>query len=139
MKIITKTERQTIKLGEKIAKGLTGGEVLLLQGNLGSGKTVLAKGIARGLGIKKVVTSPTFILFTVYPVKGHKKIKQLIHADCYRLHNAKDILTAGLADFCGRADTVVVIEWGDRVGKLPGAVKVVLRLKGDGREIQYGV
>ena len=125
MKIITTTEQQTINLGKKIAKDLTGGEVLLLQGNLGSGKTVLVKGLAKGLGIKKVVTSPTFILFTVYPVKGQKKIKKLVHADCYRLTDAKDIMSAGLAEFCGRPDTVTVIEWGEKLKGKTGKAKVI--------------
>lgn len=67
---ITKSANETIALGKKFAKTLKGGEVVLLIGGLGSGKTTFVKGIAQGLGIKKNITSPTFVLMKVYLVKN---------------------------------------------------------------------
>jgi len=117
MKYKTSIEQQTIKLGEKIAKQLSGGEILLLQGELGSGKTIFVKGLAKGLGIRKIVTSPTFVLFKVYPVKNNKKIKQLVHVDCYRLKDGREVMEAGLEDYLFRPDTVTVVEWGNKIKK----------------------
>jgi len=126
MQYKTSTEQQTIKLGEKFAKGLRGGELLILSGDLGSGKTVFTKGLAKGLGIKKVITSPTFVLFKAYPLSAPpagrrlplgrgRHIKYFVHADCYRLKNGHDIIHAGLSEYLGRKDTVVVVEWGERL------------------------
>ncbi|MBI5077135.1 tRNA (adenosine(37)-N6)-threonylcarbamoyltransferase complex ATPase subunit type 1 TsaE [Candidatus Falkowbacteria bacterium] len=75
MTILTKNERETIALGKKFAKTLKGGEVILLIGGLGEGKTTFVKGVAEGLGIKKNITSPTFVLMRVYLVKKSKKQK----------------------------------------------------------------
>ncbi len=114
MKYTVKTEQQMINLGKKFAQKLKGGEIFLLQGELGSGKTIFTKGLAQGLGIKKVITSPTFVLFKVYKAKT-PGIKQLIHADCYRLKKGQEILVAGLDEYLGRDDTVVVVEWGEKL------------------------
>ena len=116
-KFLTKTEQQTLNLGKKLAKKFRGGEVLALQGDLGAGKTVLTKGIAQGLGVKKMVTSPTFILMNIYPIKT-KLIKQLIHIDCYRVKNAQEISDIGAEQYFGRPDTVVVVEWAEKIKKI---------------------
>ncbi|MFA6534511.1 MAG: tRNA (adenosine(37)-N6)-threonylcarbamoyltransferase complex ATPase subunit type 1 TsaE [Patescibacteria group bacterium] len=148
----TTSEKQTFNLGKKFAKELHGGEVILLSGDLGAGKTVFVKGLAAGLGVKKIITSPTFVLFKVYPIakeqenpsirgagkRTREQVKYLVHADCYRLAKGGDILDAGLAEYCGRADTVVAVEWGERLGRLAGmkVIKVVLKLKKGGREVE---
>lgn len=129
MKYQTTTEKQTINLGKKLAQTLHGGEVVLLQGELGSGKTIFTKGIAGGLGIKKIITSPTFVLFKIYPVTNKGKIKQLIHADCYRVKDGREILAAGLEEYLGREDTVVVVEWGDKVADLIKGNIILIKLK----------
>lgn len=142
MKYITKSEKQTIALGKKIAKTLKGGEILALSGDLGAGKTTLIKGIAQGLGIKKIITSPTFVLMKVYNVAngkwlmangkqkraiGHKlqaishkpyAISQLVHIDCYRIKSPQEILDIGANEYFGKEDTVVVIEWADKIKKI---------------------
>lgn len=115
-KIITRSEKQTFTLGQKLAQQLKGGDVLALTGELGAGKTVLIKGIATGLGIKKIITSPTFVLMKVYPVKG--KIKQLVHIDCYRIKNPQEIIDIGATEYFHQPDTVVVIEWADKIKKI---------------------
>jgi len=111
----TKSEKETLELGRRLAETMRGGEVVALRGDLGAGKTVLARGIARGLGIKKPITSPTFVLMKIYPVKGHGKIKNLVHVDAYRLEGGASAETIGIADYVGRADTVCLIEWAKRI------------------------
>ncbi len=116
-KIITNNSNATIKFGVKISKTLHGGETLALIGDLGSGKTTFVKGLARGFGVKNKITSPTFVLFKLYQTK-HKKIKWLIHADCYRVLG-KEILKMGLAEYLYRPDTIVAIEWAEKLKNLP--------------------
>lgn len=114
---ITTNEQETLNLAEKFSRRLTGGEVVLLFGNLGAGKTVFTKGIARGLGIKKNITSPTFVIMKVYPVKNHGSIKKLVHLDCYRLSAFSELSAIGINDYLGRKDAVVVMEWPENVIK----------------------
>ncbi len=116
MKYTTHSEKQTIALGEKLAKQLKGGEVIALIGNLGAGKTTLIKGIARGLGLKKIITSPTFVLMKIYDIDS--KIKKLVHIDCYRIKSAEEISAIGAQEYFGQKNTVVVIEWADKIKKL---------------------
>jgi len=134
MKIITKNQKETIELGEKIARGLRGGEILALEGNLGAGKTTLIKGIARGLGIKKSITSPTFVLMKVYKStdthgfltdRRRYKIKNLVHVDAYRLKDEKGLIEIGIGDYLGEKDSVAVIEWAERVKKIFKGKKII--------------
>ena len=92
--IYTKSVKETMKLGRSIARQLTGGEVIALLGSLGSGKTILTKGIAKGLGIREIITSPTFVLMKVYPVK-REKIHCFCHIDAYRLDKGTQLLDIG--------------------------------------------
>lgn len=110
---LTKTTAQTKRLGQKIAQQLRGGEILALNGNLGSGKTTFLKGLAKGLGIKQTITSPTFVLMKVYPVK-HGHIKQLVHADCYRLPGI-ELSKIGLNDYLDEPHTIIAIEWANKL------------------------
>ena len=93
-------------LGKEIAGKLTGGEVFLLSGDLGAGKTVLTKGIARGLGVKDEVTSPTFAIHNEY--QGRLKLE---HFDFYRLESAEEARILGLEEILGAKDSVSVCEW----------------------------
>src|SRR3989338_4674336 len=127
MKYLTDSENQTIQLGKKIATKLKGGEVIGLVGNLGAGKTTLIKGIAKGLGIKKQITSPTFVLMKVYPTKG--KIKKLIHIDCYRVKSAKEIEAIGATEYFGQKDTVIVIEWAEKIKSILSRQKIEINIK----------
>lgn len=127
----TRSGKETEKLGQKIAKLLKGGEVLALIGDLGAGKTTLVKGLAKGLGIKQPITSPTFVLLKVYPVTKHKTIKQLVHIDCYRLpagrHGVPGIELAkiSLDDYLNKLDSVVAIEWAEKINNLPRHTKII--------------
>ncbi|OGE86115.1 MAG: tRNA (adenosine(37)-N6)-threonylcarbamoyltransferase complex ATPase subunit type 1 TsaE [Candidatus Doudnabacteria bacterium RIFCSPHIGHO2_02_FULL_46_11] len=108
-----KSTKEMAKLGRQIGKRLSGGEVLLLAGSLGAGKTTLAKGILEGAGVKKGF-SPTFILDATFPIKGKKNLKEIHHLDLYRLKDKAELLTLGVYDTVGNQDAVVIIEWADR-------------------------
>lgn len=113
----TQSNTETLNLGQKIAQELKGGEILALSGNLGSGKTVLARGLAQGLQIKKPITSPTFVLMKIYSVKNHPTIKNLLHLDTYRLNSFKDLKDLNLTDYLGRKDSVCLIEWPEKIAE----------------------
>jgi tRNA threonylcarbamoyladenosine biosynthesis protein TsaE len=116
--IITNTEKETFELGIKTAQSLKGGEVIGLVGNLGAGKTIFTKGIAKGLGIKGVVNSPTFVIMKVYKVKSQlSKVNCLIHIDAYRLKSANDLIAIGAEEYFGKPDSIVIIEWADKIKK----------------------
>jgi tRNA threonylcarbamoyladenosine biosynthesis protein TsaE len=110
MEKLSSSVNQTLKLGKRIAENLSAGDIILLSGSLGAGKTVLAKGIAQGLGINKDnVVSPTFVLLRVYPGKH-----LLQHFDFYRLKSPKDIVALGLSEYL-YSDAVTLIEWPERL------------------------
>lgn len=118
-KLITKNASETKKLGAKLARELNGGEILALYGELGAGKTTLIQGLAEALGVKEPVTSPTFIVLDVHKLpKTINKVKYFIHIDAYRLKNAEEALGVGITDHLGRPDTVVVIEWAEKLEEI---------------------
>lgn len=107
-KIITTTSaNQTIQLGKKIAKTLKVGQVIGLVGELGAGKTQFVKGLAKGLGLKNNITSPTFVL-----LRNYESVK-LVHIDCYRLNNSDELLELGFEELI--KDNIIVIEWADKI------------------------
>lgn len=106
--------------------------VVALEGKLGAGKTVFVKGMAKGLGIKHLVQSPTFILMQVYPIK-QGTLKKLVHVDCYRLESVGEFLNIGLDEYLRDRDTLVVIEWADKVRNIlpPNIITVKLSATGN--------
>ena len=121
---VTTSPQQTRALGEAFAALLEAGDVVLLVGSLGAGKTELTKGIAVGLGIEGPVVSPTFTLARVYDGR-----LALVHADLYRLDDGDDIADLGLDDLDGR---VAVVEWGERAPALAeDAVEIHLEMTDD--------
>src|SRR3989339_89069 len=112
MKQKTNTTKEMIVLGEKIASKLTGGDIILLQGELGAGKTTMSKGIAKGLEITDEIVSPTFTLMNVY------ENGKLVHIDTYRLENADGLLEIGVEDYLGQADTITIVEWPEKIQEL---------------------
>lgn len=139
MRYQANSEKDTLAFAKKYASELKGGEIIGLVGDLGAGKTVFAKGLAVGLGIKKVVNSPTFVLMKVYSVNKHKQIKYFVHIDAYRLKLVKDLEAIGVLEYFNRDDSVVVIEWADRVKKiLPKKADIVnIKHSRNGRIISY--
>lgn len=128
-KIISKNEKETLRFAKKFAKSLRGGEVVGLIGELGAGKTVFVKGLARGLGVRQEIHSPTFLLMKIYNVRpstnsGHK-IKHLCHVDAYRLTGTDELIDVGLTEWLGKDNIVTVIEWADKVPELLRGKKVI--------------
>jgi tRNA threonylcarbamoyladenosine biosynthesis protein TsaE len=132
-KFISTSEKDTIAWAKKFAASLKGGEVISLEGNLGAGKTVISKAIAKGLGVTEVVNSPTFVLMKVYPVRRKGKIQKLVHVDAYRLAGHEELLNIGLGDYLQQLDTVVLIEWGDLVREIlpPAAHHIQIKQQGE--------
>jgi len=127
MKITSHSVNDTIKIGRILAKNLGKGDIVCLIGKLGSGKTVLTKGIAAGLGIKKEkIISPTFVLIRQYTSKI-----PLYHFDLYRIKSPKDILVLGYEEYLYDKG-ITVIEWADRLRNyLPDeCLKVKIAMKG---------
>ncbi len=122
-----KSEKEMIDLGKKIATDLHGGDVVLLYGDLGAGKTTLTKGIALGLGIESNIVSPTFTLMQVYHLStlAPKHFSTFVHIDTYRLEDEKQLLEIGAQDYIGDPETVCVIEWAEKVDKLISGKKIV--------------
>lgn len=154
MKYIAKNKQVTMEIGKKMTANLKGGDILCLYGDLGAGKTTFVKGLAKGLGIKKDITSPTFALMNIYPVKSHTmdsrlpagqaglrgndKVKQIIHIDTYRLKDEKELIDIGVEDYLGAADTICVIEWPEKMHKLLNkkkTLKIKIEHLNNGRKI----
>lgn len=133
MKIITNSEKETIRFASKFAGSLKGGEVLCLVGDLGSGKTAFTKGLAKGLGVKNIITSPTFVLMKNYNIVGKKAIKRVAHIDAYRLSDGGDLEAIGATDFFDDKNCVTVIEWADRVRDIwpPDAIRIEFETLGE--------
>jgi tRNA threonylcarbamoyladenosine biosynthesis protein TsaE len=119
----TRSESETEAFAAALARGFRGGEVVLLSGELGSGKTAFVRGLARGLGLDaEEVASPTFVLLTAYPGP-----LTLHHADLYRLSGDGDELELGLEELPGPSG-VLAVEWAERLSSLPWTrpIRVVL-------------
>lgn len=134
MKMVTRSPEETMAAGEALARQFTGGEVILLEGDLGAGKTVFTKGIGRGLGVRELMTSPTFTLLNVY--EGRLK---LYHFDLYRLASPEEAEEAGFYECADDPGGVTVAEWPERLcGQIPPkAIRVCIRGLGETREILY--
>jgi len=110
--IISTSEQETLNLAEKIAKLIEPGNVISISGELGTGKTCFVKGLAKGLGISQIITSPSFIILKIY----HNKIP-LYHFDVYRLDKLFQLEDIGFNQF-QYGDGVTVIEWGNKMKEL---------------------
>ncbi len=131
----TESEEQTVELGERLAAELPSKAVVLLIGNLGAGKTTLAKGIVKGLGAAQPddVSSPTFTLI-------HEYSPSVYHIDLYRLDRPEQVATLGLDEIFDR-QAVILIEWGERFPELMPQARIEIRLRTTGdqsREIEVG-
>lgn len=108
---ITNSPEETERLGERVAALLSGGEVLAFSGGMGMGKTVFTRGLARGLGIRSGVSSPTFSIVREY----HGRLT-IYHFDMYRITGWDDLYSCGFFDYLG-GDDVLVIEWSENIAE----------------------
>ena len=118
----TSSSDETLELATRVGSILGPGDVVVLVGDLGAGKTVFAKGIARALGVTEAVVSPTFTLIREYPARV-----PLVHVDVYRLDRLQEFHDVGFDELVG-GSSVTVVEWGDRVRALLPAERLDVNL-----------
>lgn len=114
-------------LGERIAHGLRPGSVVALYGGLGAGKTCLAKGIAKGLGIAETVTSPTYTIVSEYSASLSGQAIPLYHIDAYRLSGDEDFESTGAGEFIGGRG-ITLIEWSERIPRFIPADAITVEI-----------
>jgi tRNA threonylcarbamoyladenosine biosynthesis protein TsaE len=114
LELVSRSPVETIAIGEALADLLRDGDVILLHGDLGAGKTTLAKGIASALGIEDVVSSPSFSLVHEYEPGIAAAVTRLYHLDLYRLRQEEDLASIGFDDFVVPANAVTIVEWPER-------------------------
>ena len=128
--VIAKTEKDTQNFAKKLAKSLKGGEIIALEGELGAGKTTLTQYLAKEFKVKESVTSPTFVLMKVYLTRNlQSAIRNLIHVDCYRLDDPQELFYLGIEEYLNKKDTVVIIEWADKIKSYLKEFKKVIWIK----------
>lgn len=127
----SQNESELIALGQAIGSRLQAGDVLVLSGDLGTGKTTLTKGLAKGLGISQMIKSPTYTI-----VREYEGRLPLYHLDVYRIGDDPDSID--LDDFL-YGDGVTVIEWGELLGSglLSDYLTIRLAKAGEGRELTF--
>ena len=124
--LVTASDEATEDLGRRLAARLRAGMVLALYGDLGAGKTVLSRGIARGLGIEEPVTSPTFTVVQEYSCPSGMLF---FHLDMYRIDSEESALAFGIEEYLYAPDAVTVVEWPERIaGLLDGQGTGTVRL-----------
>lgn len=134
--LISDSPEATERIGQILGSLLRPGDIVLLDGDLGAGKTVLTRGIAQGLGLDPRITSPTYTL--VFEHLAEEAGTDLFHFDVYRLRGADDFLSSGLDEYFDRGG-VCVIEWGERIVEAIPIEPIRVQLKGTGpeREISF--
>ena len=137
----TRCEADTMNFAMRLSPMLAAGDAVLLYGDLGAGKSVLARGIARGMGVEDPMPSPTFTLLLPYVGKDGRK---LYHFDLYRLEDQDEYYAAGLDEFIG-GDGVAVVEWPQMADIAPEPALEIHLERGEGDEVRrieienYGV
>lgn len=138
MKEISYNEQETRALGQEFAANLHGGEILAISGNLGAGKTQFCQGLAKGLGVKENVNSPTFNILRVYEIR-RGIIKRFVHVDAYRLQSEADLAAIGIYDYFS-PDTIIAIEWPENISSFSSQLfdwRIGLESKGENmREVK---
>lgn len=126
VKLHTRTPAETRRFGERIGRLLRAGDVVLLSGELGAGKTVLAQGIGRGMGVRDPIKSSSFVIMNEYD----GETLRLFHADLYRLEDPEQVAELALDELAARG--VLVVEWPERAPLELPQEHLVVRLSYDG-------
>ncbi len=139
MRFVLKNLKETESLAAQFVRDISkqknkiGATVVGLSGELGSGKTAFVKGVARALGVKHTVTSPTFVLEKIYNLPPRKAFSKLVHIDAYRLEHKKELNSLNWNEIIQDPEALVLIEWPECVkGALPrGAQKISFKFIDD--------
>ncbi|MDD3154204.1 MAG: tRNA (adenosine(37)-N6)-threonylcarbamoyltransferase complex ATPase subunit type 1 TsaE [Victivallaceae bacterium] len=114
--VISKSEAETEQMAANLARALPPGSVLALRGDLGAGKTVFARGFARGLAVDEIISSPTYTIMQEYALPGGKGM--FYHMDLYRISDARAALAFGVDEYLDDEDSFVLLEWPERIEEL---------------------
>ena len=115
MEVYSDSPRKTQKIAQELTSTLKGGEIIALFGDLGTGKTVFIKGLAKSLKIKKPITSPTFVFMKIYKALAGQKPVTFYHIDLYRLSESGKVQNFDLDEIFSQ-DSIVAIEWAKNLG-----------------------
>lgn len=129
MEFISHSAKETKKLGELLGKELKQGLIIALEGDLGSGKTTFVQGLAKGLGIRKQIISPTFVIMRQYRLTKRDGLKNFCHIDFYRIHSGRDLANLGFEKIINDLENIVAIEWPERVKDIALANKLLIKFK----------
>ena len=136
--ILTKSATETEEFAINLAKSLKRGDILCLYGNLGSGKTTFVQGLAKGLGIKRRIISPTFIIVRSYKIKtphfakasrGKQNSNFVYHIDLYRIQTKQDLLGVGIDEILKDEKNIVSTEWAEKLFDLLPKKRIDLKFK----------
>ncbi len=123
-KVLTHSSNGTKKIAKVFAKKIlarsfkfSSASIIGLTGNLGAGKTTFIQGFFKGLGVKKRITSPTFVITKTYNLKT-KIYKRIYHIDCYRIQKSQELLKLGFKEIINNPQNIVLIEWAEKIRKL---------------------
>lgn len=123
--VISHSDNETQQIAAKFAATLQPGDIVTLTGELGAGKTTFTKGVAIELGIRKEITSPTFVIMNTYEVRIQTSdIRHLVHIDTYRLKSAEELREIGVEEYLGAPQTVTIIEWPEMATPLLAGKKI---------------
>jgi tRNA threonylcarbamoyladenosine biosynthesis protein TsaE len=128
LRAVTESAEETKRLAAGLARLVRAGDVVLLVGDLGAGKTAFAQGFAAALGVPGPVTSPTFALVRHYRTGPRAPVATLIHADVYRTGSLHEVTELALAELV-EEDAVAVVEWGDLAAPALGESALVVTLE----------
>lgn len=117
--IISHSEQETAEFAAKFATTVEPGTVIALHGSLGAGKTVFARGFARGFGVESHIPSPTFTIVQEYPINLKAEVQQwLFHMDLYRIADSGAALAFGIDEYLNDVNAIKVIEWSERIADI---------------------
>jgi tRNA threonylcarbamoyladenosine biosynthesis protein TsaE len=127
----SKSEKDTIKLGNDFAKELKLGDVVALYGELGAGKTEFIKGLCHALNVEQMVTSPTFTIMNSYTGRLNRRELSIYHVDLYRIKNASELDEIGFDECIHSKNDIILIEWADKAGNRLSKVDYTVRFELD--------
>ncbi len=130
LEFVSRSPDQTQRLGARLGALLQGGDVICLEGALGSGKTCLAQGVGRGWGVGQTLVSPTFVLIREYtrPAAGDTVGVRLYHVDLYRVSDVDEAWELGMGELLGDAHAICIVEWAERARLLMPSERLWIRL-----------
>ncbi|MCP4179872.1 MAG: tRNA (adenosine(37)-N6)-threonylcarbamoyltransferase complex ATPase subunit type 1 TsaE [bacterium] len=123
--LYSNSEKDTEKIAFDLAKQVPFGSVICLSGNLGAGKTVFARGFARGLGIKDIISSPTFNIVKEYEAPNDK---WMYHLDLYRINDSDSAIAFGIDEYINDNNAVVLIEWSERIEDILESGRIIVNI-----------